>query len=325
MKKLLSSILALTLCIFATFPAFAAEENFDTPAQESAQAEQTETKINTSQPRFMVTAYDTGGNITPSGKSTLKVTLKNQSKDKKIQNIKLSAAEDSGEILFSGTGTEYVQSVKAGGTYTWSIEITASKTAQSGTHKISISSEYEDEYDTAYSASDSLPITVSQPAELDFANVQLPSSVYQGDTETLSLNLMNTGKGKISNCKIDFESDFMNNGGTVFVGDIAAGESKSASLNLRIAADKTGSATGTLTIYCENELGESIEKTAEISTLIEEKPAETQTDETEKKESKNPLWWLFALCGAAAGALCGWGIPTAIKARKQRKEDELRL
>ncbi len=322
MKKLLSVLLALTLCLFAAFPAFAAEDDDGTLA---VQTEQPETKINTSQPRFMVTDYDTGGNITPSGKSTLKVTLKNQSKDKKIQNIKLCAAEDSGEILFSGTGTQYVQSVKAGDTYTWNIEITASKTAQSGTHKISISSEYEDEYDTAYSASDSLPITVSQPAELDFANAQLPSSVYQGDTETLSLNLMNTGKGKISNCKIDFESDFMSSGGTVFVGDIAAGESKSASLNLRMAADKTGTATGTLTIYCENELGESIEKTAEISTSIEEKPAETQTDETQQNESKNPLWWLFVLCGAAAGALCGWGISTAVKARKQRKEDELRL
>ncbi len=136
---------------------------------------------------------------------------------------------------------------------------------------------------------------------------------------------MNTGKGKISNCKIDFESDSMNAGGTVFVGDIAAGESKSANLNLKIAADKLGNATGTIKIYCENELGESVEKTAEISTSIEEKPQETNTSETEKKEKKNPLWWLFALCGAAVGGLCGWGIPTAVRARKQRKEDELRL
>ncbi|UKI23120.1 MAG: hypothetical protein L6V88_00560 [Anaerotruncus sp.] len=164
----------------------------------------------------MVTAYDTGGNITPSGKSTLKVTIKNQSKDKKIQNIKLSASEDSGEIIINGTGTQYVQSVKAGGTYTWNLEITATKAAQAGIHKIAIASEYEDEYGTSYSASDSLPITVSQPAELDFSSAQLPASVYQGDTQTLALNLMNTGKGKISNCKIDFESDSMNSGGTVF-------------------------------------------------------------------------------------------------------------
>ena len=273
----------------------------------------------------MVTAYDTGGNITPSGKSTLKVTIKNQSKDKKIQNIKLAASEDSGEIIINGTGTQYVQSVKAGGTYTWNLEITATKAAQAGIHKIAIASEYEDEYGTSYSASDSLPITVSQPAELDFSSAQLPASVYQGDTQTLALNLMNTGKGKISNCKIDFESDSMNSGGTVFVGDIAAGESKSANLNLRISADKLGNATGTIKIYCENELGESVEKTAEISTSIEEKPQETNTSETEKKEKKNPLWWLYALCGAAAGGLCGWGIPTAIRARKQRKEDELRL
>lgn len=321
MKRISAILLAFLLCIIAAFPAFAADD-YEAPTESETQ---TEEKQNTSQPRFMVTAYDTGGNITPSGKSTLKVTIKNQSKDKKIQNIKLSASEDSGEIIINGTGTQYVQSVKAGGTYTWNLEITVTKAAQAGIHKIAIASEYEDEYGTSYSASDSLPITVSQPAELDFSSAQLPASVYQGDTQTLALNLMNTGKGKISNCKIDFESDSMNSGGTVFVGDIAAGESKSANLNLRIAADKLGNATGTIKIYCENELGESVEKTAEISTSIEEKPQETNTSETEKKEKKNPLWWLFALCGAAAGGLCGWGIPTAIRARKQRKEDELRL
>lgn len=321
MKRISAILLAFLLCTIAAFPAFAADD-YEAPTESETQ---TEEKQNTSQPRFMVTAYDTGGNITPSGKSTLKVTIKNQSKDKKIQNIKLAASEDSGEIIISGTGTQYVQSVKAGGTYTWNLEITATKAAQAGIHKIAIASEYEDEYGTSYSASDSLPITVSQPAELDFSSAQLPASVYQGDTQTLALNLMNTGKGKISNCKIDFESDSMNSGGTVFVGDIAAGESKSANLNLRIAADKLGNATGTIKIYCENELGESVEKTAEISTSIEEKPQETNTSETEKKEKKNPLWWLFALCGAAAGGLCGWGIPTAIRARKQRKEDELRL
>lgn len=321
MKRISAILLAFMLCIIAAFPAFAADD-YEAPTESESQ---TEERQNTSNPRFMVTAYDTGGNITPSGKSTLKVTIKNQSKDKKIQNIKLSASEDSGEIIINGTGTQYVQSVKAGGTYTWNLEITATKAAQAGIHKIAIASEYEDEYGTSYSASDSLPITVSQPAELDFSSAQLPASVYQGDTQTLALNLMNTGKGKISNCKIDFESDSMNSGGTVFVGDIAAGESKSANLNLRIAADKLGNATGTIKIYCENELGESVEKTAEISTSIEEKPQETNADETEKKEKKNPLWWLFALCGAAAGGLCGWGIPTAIRARKQRKEDELRL
>ena len=248
MKKISAILLAFLLCTIAAFPAFAADD-YEAPTESETQ---TEEKQNTSQPRFMVTAYDTGGNITPSGKSTLKVTIKNQSKDKKIQNIKLAASEDSGEIIISGTGTQYLQSVKAGGTYTWNLEITATKAAQAGIHKIAIASEYEDEYGTSYSASDSLPITVSQPAELDFSSAQLPASVYQGDTQTLALNLMNTGKGKISNCKIDFESDSMNSGGTVFIGDIAAGESKSANLNLRIAADKLGNATGTIKIYCEN-------------------------------------------------------------------------
>lgn len=71
---------------------------------------------------------------------------------------------------------------------------------------------------------------------------------------------MNTGKGKISNCKIDFESDSMNSGGTVFVGDIAAGESKSANLNLRISADKLGNATGTIKFTAKTSLAKALKR-----------------------------------------------------------------
>ncbi len=78
MKRISAILLAFLLCIIAAFPAFAADD-YEAPTESETQ---TEEKQNTSQPRFMVTAYDTGGNITPSGKSTLKVTRKNQSKDK---------------------------------------------------------------------------------------------------------------------------------------------------------------------------------------------------------------------------------------------------
>lgn len=185
MKRISAILLAFLLCIIAAFPAFAADD-YEAPTESETQ---TEEKQNTSQPRFMVTAYDTGGNITPSGKSTLKVTIKNQSKDKKIQNIKLAASEDSGEIIISGTGTQYVQSVKAGGTYTWNLEITATKAAQAGIHKIAIASEYEDEYGTSYSASDSLPITVSQPAELDFQARSCPQAFIRATHKLLPLIL----------------------------------------------------------------------------------------------------------------------------------------
>lgn len=83
MKKISAILLAFMLCIIAAFPAFAADD-YEAPSEAESQ---TEERQNTSHPRFMVTAYDTGGNITPNGKSTLKITIKNQSKDKKIENI----------------------------------------------------------------------------------------------------------------------------------------------------------------------------------------------------------------------------------------------
>lgn len=84
MKRISAILLAFLLCIIAAFPAFAADD-YEAPTESETQ---TEEKQNTSQPRFMVTAYDTGGNITPSGKSTLKVTIKTKAR---IKNSKHQA------------------------------------------------------------------------------------------------------------------------------------------------------------------------------------------------------------------------------------------
>lgn len=316
MKKYFIAILTLLLCFTCAMTAYA-EETETSPEPETTQ--------DASQPRLMVTSYKLeDDSLSPEKKSELEITMKNYSATKALCNVKLSILDETGDIKPDGMGTQYVERIYAGSTYTWKIPLTVSKKAETGEHKLTITMDYEDKYYTPYSASDTISINVKQSVAIDYDSLILPVKVTQGDTETVSPCIMNTGKSVIRNCKISFDIEGMESGGTLFIGEIPAGESKNGSANLRVGTDVLGETKGTATITYEDEFGESYEKTAELSTIIEEK-IELPVQEEEENEKRNPLWWLFMLIGLAAGGALGFGIPTAIRSSKQRKEDELRL
>lgn len=316
MKKALIFILTIIIC--CGFAVYAYAEETDIPSEP-------ETTQDVSQPRLMVTSYKIeGGSVSPEKKAELQITMKNHSSTKAVSNIKLSILDETGDIKPDGMGTEYVKIIYAGGTYTWKVPVIVSKKAETGEHHLTVTMEYEDKYYTAYTATDTLSVNVKQTVSMDYDSLQLPSKVNQGDTETISPNIINTGKSTIRNCKIDFNIEGLESGGTLFIGEIPVGESKNGSANLRVGADKLGETKGTATITYEDEFGETYEKTVDLSTNIEEK-VEVAEQEQVEEEKKNNLWWLFILIGLAAGGALGFGIPAAVRAKKQREEDEMRL
>lgn len=320
MKKLSIFFICLVLCLSLSAVAYADEQNAD---MEGAAAEQT--TVDASQPRLMVTSYKLSQpSVTPSGNTTLEITMKNYSATKALKNIKLSLIDESGEIRTQGMPTAYVDHIYAGSTYVWELSLTAAKTAAIGEHKLTFTAEFEDKYYNAYSASDNISITVTQTPNLDFDGVQLPVKVTQGDTQTVTVKLMNTGKANLRNCKVDFAVDGFESAGTLFVGEIPAGESKDGSTNLRISTDVLGEVKGKAVVSYEDDLGEVYTKEVEVTSLIEEKVEIAETEEEEEK-AKYPMWWLFMLIGLAVGGGIGCAVPVIIHSNKQRKEDELRL
>ena len=307
MKKIIAFLLTLALCLGFAVTAHA-EENIDG-----------------STPRLMVTSYKLDkAFVTPGESAKLTVNIKNFSATKAVKNIKLSIG-GSEDIKIDGMGTEYVKQISAGATYSWVISLTASKTAQEGEHSLTVSAEYEDKSYMSYSASDELRLTVKQSVALDFDGAVLPAKVIQESTETVSINLMNTGKSNLRNCKIDFAIEGLESGGTAFVGEIPAGESAVGSANLRVSSTMLGETSGKITISYEDEFGESYSKTVDVSTTIAEKIVVNNTQSEEEEQSKYPLWWLFGLIGLAIGGGIGCAIPLSIISFKKRREDEKRL
>lgn len=308
MKKVIAYILCLLLFLM---PITAFAENDE--------------KTDNSTPRFMVTGYELNENSLSPGKSAeLSVTFKNFSSAKALYNIKLTLEDPSGEILTEEMPTKYVNRISAGGVYKWKLKLKAANTAAVGSHDLQISAEYEDKNYSSYSSSDKVRVDVRQPVKLKYSGASLPKKLVQGDTHTVEITLMNTGKSKIYNCTVDFDIEKMSSGGSSFVGDIEQAQSAVCTANLKIDSAAVGEVKGTILITYEDDYGKEYKKTVDVNTLIAEKVVETLVSE-EKEESKNTLWWLFLLIGALVGGGIGFGVPWFIRDKRQRKEDDLRL
>lgn len=284
-----------------------------------------EEKTDESAPKLMVTEYKLDKEyLSPGEKALLKITIKNTHATRSVSNIKFSLSEESGEITPSGMGTAHIKNISAGGTYVWEVELTASHTVTVGEHRFNVSAEYEDSDYRSYSSSDTLRLNVRQSVNLKYDSAILPKKVVQGDNQTVTINLMNTGKSTVYNCTIDFDIEHLQSGGSTFVGNIEPAMSSTATANLRVDSNFEGEVKGKITITYEDDYGEVYTDTVDVSTVIEKKVEQLQKPE-EENEKKNSLWWLFIIIGLVVGGGAGFGIPWLINDKKQRKEDDLRL
>ena len=284
----------------------------------------TEPTKNNSTPRLMVTKYNVeNGYIKPDSESTLSITIKNTSVSKSVSNIKLSLSDESGEIRPEGVGTTSVRAIGAGREYVWTVKLTATKSAQATEHKLNLSMEYEDADGTSYSTNDVLLVQVRQNALLDLSGARLPAKAVQGGTLMVPVTFMNTGKGTLYNCKMDFDVKGLDDGGTTFVGTIESGQSATGNGSLRVSTDVLGKVEGEIIFSYEDDYGKVYTEKVKVSTLVEEKVETAETEEEEEKGNKH--WYLFILLGVCVGGGLGFVIPKAITSAKQRKEDEKRL
>ena len=256
---------------------------------------------------------------------TLKLTLQNSLSTKSVENLLVTVAPENLMVnLRESSNVIPIKRIAAGGSTTLELHFDTDPAIPAEKQKINFHFQYDSNKALGLSSEGSYILDVRQGADLSFDGATLPVKVFQEDTVTTSVNLMNTGKSTLYNCRVDYQVEGLSTGGTTFVGELPAGESKLAPTNLRVSKDQLGEVTGTVTITYEDAFGQEYTKTADLSTSIVEKPA-PEPEEEQKEDKKNPLWWLFILLGLAAGGGLGFGIPWFLKDRKQRQEDDLRL
>lgn len=252
----------------------------------------------------------------------LTLALKNSVTTKDVKNMLVTVDLDNLQInLLEKSTVIPVDTLKAGQEVKLPLHFSTDPNIKEGKHNLKFHFSYDSSQTLKLSSEGSVIVNVRQPAELSYDGASLPVKVFQGDTVAVSVNLMNTGKSPLYNCRIDFDMEGLQSGGTVFVGEIPAGENKVGRGNLRVSKEVLGDVKGEIIISYEDAFGKDFQKKVKAATLIAPKPEEPEAEEKQQPS----YWWAFILTGIAIGGLAGFGIPWLIRDRKQRKEDDLRL
>ncbi len=256
---------------------------------------------------------------------TITFTLKNSLKTKTVQNMLVTV--DTGELpiqLLEKSSVIPVERIPAGGEKKLELHFLAEPTLPEGRHTVKLHFRYDSNKALGLSSEGSYAFTVRQPAKLSFDGAQLPVKVFQDDTITLTTNLMNTGKSTLYNCKVDYQIEGLAAGGSTYVGELPAGESKSGSGNLRVSHERLGEIAGTIQIQYEDAYGQIYQETMPVSSFIEQKPEIVPSEKPNDDKPKGPVWvWL--LVGVLLGLGGSLAVAWFVKDRRQRKEDDLRL
>lgn len=253
------------------------------------------------------------------------VTLKNPLKTKSVKNLLVTVEPGDMQInLLENSNVIPVDTIGPEEEAVLQLPMQADPSIAPGKYTVQFSFSYNSSQTLNLSSKGSCVLDIRQPAELSYDGARLPANVYQGEVAVLSVNLMNTGKTPLYNCRMETKIPGLDSGGITFVGQIDPGKSALGKINLLVSKEELGQVKGKILLLYEDSFGTEYQQEAEVTTRIEEMILPTEPEE-KKAEKENSLWWLFGLLGMAAGASLGVGIPWYIQQRRQRKEDDLRL
>ena len=255
----------------------------------------------------------------------LTLTLQSSLPDRSVEHLLLTVEPENLQInLLEDSPVIPLGRLGAGETKTVTLHFDTDPSISAEKHRIFFKFQYDSRQTLGLRSEGSYILDVRQSARLDFDGAFLPVKVFQQDTVQLSVDLMNTGKSTLYNCRIDYEIEGLASGGTTFLGELQAGSNKVGTGNLRVGSDRLGEVSGIVRITYEDAFGQVYTKEAEVATTIEEKPA-PEPVEMQEEPTQNRHWWAFVLLGVALGGGLGFGIPWLIRDRRQRQEDDLRL
>lgn len=188
-------------------------------------------------PRVIVSGYTTEPAEVKAGdqfKLTLHIT--NTSEKTSVSNLEFNinsiAETEEGDLgasieafmPVSGSSTIFVKSIGKEETKDITIEMTAKADLSQKPYAINLGMKYEDSKANQYTSDSSVSIPVKQEARVEINEPQImPSDIMVGQESNIMFSIFNTGKTKIYNTSVTFQSDSIS-GNKEFAGNIEPGE-----------------------------------------------------------------------------------------------------
>lgn len=311
------------------------------PSVDKEEEEETTDKVNKSEPRLIITGYETDKKEIRAGDEfELTVYIMNTSDRTAVSNIKftLSSSEDKNDNCFipmSGSNTMFVKQIGIGETIPLVVEMTAKPTLEAKSYPLTIEAEYEDYEVTPYTSRESISIPVTQELRISTGNVEvMPASIEVGSQSNIMFPINNLGKSKVYNVSVSFEGATVS-GGETFAGNLESGETANVDTMVTGIAATMDEGYIKAIISYENEKGEVFTLEKEIQLWVTE-PYIPEMDmgmegdiywedmEAMEPEAKTglPGWMILAAVGGVAGIGLIVVIVIIVKHKKRKKQEE---
>ena len=264
---------------------------------------------------------DVTGDLNVGSEGSMSLTITNPTTTQSIMDGEITVTDASGEILMSGSNRVQVTEILPGKTETVIIPMTVKGSASISQHTLEVKLTYKVlGKDAEWKESFTVPVT--QAIRLEQGGVQMPTAIA-GELGSMTLPLMNMGKGELQNVLVKLEMDEVLDAQSVLVGTLAPGETKQAKLTFTPKLDSVGTHTGTVTITCEDAYGNAFSQTLDVTLIVDEPIPEVELQQEEEKEKMSTgTIVLIILCVALAAGLVVQGM---ILTRKIHNLEEERL
>ena len=256
---------------------------------------------------------------------TLTAALTNPSRYAGMTGLLLTVSDPSGDILPAGSDKLPLPDLLPGESATIEAPLTVAPGASVSLHQLQLTLTWSSlGQPGTWTESFTLPVT--QTMRLERGGLTAPSSVLQGNQATVSLPLMNMGRGELRNVLATLVLPGVTEGQSVLVGTIGAGESKDAKITFTPGKTVLGEVSGEVLVTYEDAWGNADKFSLPVSLTVEEPaPPPVTATLTQEIEKRSPDWLLPALGGLCGAMLLGLILQGALLGRKIRKLEEDRL
>lgn len=254
---------------------------------------------------------------------TINAVITNTSRYAELTNLLLTVADASGDVIAVGSDTMKLGALKPGESVNISHPVNVKPNASVALHKLTFNLTYTAAgQDGSWTETFTLP--VSQQMRLEQGGVQMATTAVQGDIASVTLPLMNMGRGDITNVMATLSIPGVVERQSVLVGTIMPGETKQAKLSFTPGKSVLGDVSGSITVTAEDAWGNKTEFSVPVELTIEEPVKLTLSGTVEKKEDKPP-YLTYVFIGVSALLLIALILQGMIMGAKIRKLEEDRL
>jgi hypothetical protein len=256
---------------------------------------------------------------------TLRLVVANTSKREAITNLTLDLSNEAGVILPApgGSNSIFVGTIDKDDAYVLSVKLQVAPDAEAKSQLLAIKLSYEGTRNRSdFEEAASVSIPVQQKARVMINDPVVYDDPWVGSNVAVGVTLYNLGKSTLYNCMVDVVGDGVTLEESYFGGNVAAGGTMRADLNLTPTVG--GQLEAKVRVSYEDVNGNPTEELLPLSMTVNEEPAGGMVSPG-NGEMENPgdkpaganIGWVFWLLGgvAVAGGLVFLGI----KAKKKRE------